>query len=231
MIRFLPILFLFFLLGSCKGEDWKENPVDDLIENYKSKNPVSIILKDMDLKDGDYFHKYAILYEVDGEIKVDSTDWMEVNENFFILNEENLDMAIVSIDKNGVIDKLVAPPGFRSVIGNPKYGKWEDRNGNRVWVFFGQYMFFRHVFGYGGRYVYYSSWNRYHGTYYRSRPFYGSKSYGGMYGTSSNYTKRNRPNFYKRKTEKNNFMSRKRSRGFFSRSGSSGFRKGGGSGK
>ncbi|MCB0479052.1 MAG: hypothetical protein KDC84_12865 [Crocinitomicaceae bacterium] len=229
MKNWLYIAFTVFLFASCVGEKWKENPVDDLIEKYKDKGPVSIILKDMDLQDGDYFHKYMILYSEGGEFKVDSTEWMEVNENFFILNEENLDMSIVAIDEKGNIDKLVAPPGYRHIVGNEKYGRWEDRNGQRVWVFLGQYYFYRTIFGWGGRPLYYNSYNTYRTSYYGSRPYYGSK--GNEWGTSSKYTQSNRPNFYKRKTSKNNFMSRKRSSGFFSRSGSSGFRKGGGSGK
>lgn len=231
MSKISYILILFLLLSSCVGEEWKENPVDDLVEKYQSKKPVSIVLKDMDLIDDDYFHRYLILYEEGGEMKSDSTDWLEVNENFFLLNAENLDMVILSIDEKGNIDKLAAPPGFRSIIGNEKYGKWEDRNGQRVWVFFGQYMFYRHLFGWGGRTIYWNNYNHYRTNYYGSRPYYGTNKSRSEWGTSSRYTKKNRPNFYKRKTQKNDFMSRKRSRGFFSKSGSSGFRKGGGSGK
>jgi hypothetical protein len=230
MINKIYILLLLFVFASCVGEEWKENPVDGLIEKYQSKAPMSVILKDMDLKDDNYFHKYFILYKDGDEMKVDSTDWLEVNENFFILNAENLDMAIVSIDSAGNIDKLAAPPGYRHVVGNKRYGRWEDRHGGRVWVFFGQYMFYRHVFGYGARPLYYNSYNTYRSSYYGSRPYYGSKGKT-EWGTSSKVTKQNRPNFHKRKTQKNGFMSRKRSSGFFSKSGSSGFRKGGGSGK
>lgn len=229
MYKLIYIAISIILLTSCVGEEWKENPVDDLIEKYKDKGPVSIILRDMDLQDGDYYHKYLILYSQDDEFKVDSTEWMEVNENFFILNQENLDMTIVAIDKNGEIDKLVAPPGYRHLVGNEKYGRWENRSGDRVWVFLGQYYFYRTIFGWGRRPLYYSNYNHYRTNYYGSRPYYGKT--GKEWGTSSSYAKKNRPNFYQRKTQKNNFVSRKRSSGFFSRSGSSGFRKGGGSGK
>ncbi len=229
MNRLFYILITVFLLQSCVGEKWKENPVDDLVLKYQSKGPASIILRDMDLQDGDYFHKYVILYSEGDEVKVDSTDWVEVNENFFILNQENLDMTIVSIDKDGLIDKLVAPPGYRHLVGNEKYGRWENRGGSRVWVFLGQYYFFRSVLGWGRRDIMYDRYNSYRTNYYGSRPYYGPKSK--EWGTSSKFTQRRRPNFYQRKKDKNNFVSRKRSSGFFSKSGSSGFRKGGGSGK
>lgn len=229
MKNWLYIAFLGVLLTACVGQEWKENPVDDLVLKYQKKGPASIILKDMDLKDGDYFHKYAITYTEGGEVKVDSTDWLEVNENFFILNEENLDMTIVYIDEKGEIDKLVAPPGYRQFVGNEKYGRWEDRGGRRVWVFLGQYYFYRTLFGWGSRSIYYDQYNLYRTNYRGSRPYYGVNNR--AWGTSSNFTKKSRPNFYQRKKSKNNFMSRKRSSGFFSRSGSSGFRKGGGSGK
>lgn len=233
MIKFLHISLFLFVLSSCVGEKWKENPVDDLVEKYESNKPFSIILKDMDLslKEEKYLHKYLILYKEGQEMKVDSTDWLEVNENFFILNEENLDMSILSMNAKGEIDKLVAPPGYRHIVGNERYGRWEDRNGQRMWVFFGQYMFFRHVFGYGSRSIYYNSYNTYRTNYSGTRPYYGTKKGVSQWGTNSANTKANRPNFYKRKTSKGNFVNRKKNSGFFSRSGSSGFRKGGGSGK
>ena len=158
MIKKVYILFLFVFISSCVGEKWKENPVDGLMEKYGEKVPMSVIIKDMDLQDEKYFHKYLILFQEGDSIMIDSTDWMEVNENFFILNEENLDMAIVSVDADGTISKLASPPGYRNIVGNKRYGRWEQRNGNRTWVFFAHYMFYRHMFGYGMRPIYYNNY-------------------------------------------------------------------------
>jgi hypothetical protein len=136
-----------------------------------------------------YFHKY-LLVENDEE---KSTGWETVPESFFEQHEEDLGMEIASKPYGYFEDEVLtqaAPPGM-SLVGNPRYGSWDD-NGtpqNRAddfWVFYAKYHFFRSLLGLpGGRGYYgYGDWYGWNSGYRGRRPYYGKTAAGGpLWGT------------------------------------------------
>ncbi|MBT8342423.1 MAG: hypothetical protein HKP58_00220, partial [Desulfatitalea sp.] len=128
-------------------------------------------------QDFSYFHKYTM---VEDDV-VEKTDWQPVTEAFYEQNEENLGMEIVSKPFGAFEDEVIetaAPPGM-NLVGNPRYGKWDDNQtpGNRsddFWVFYGKYRFFTSLFGYPGGYFGYRDWSGWNRDYRGRRPYYGT---------------------------------------------------------
>ena len=173
-----------------------------------------------------YFHKYRIIREKDtmvaqidtvaasdsnyvvnedaplvkSKIPYDSiTGWMQVPDRYFKQQQDNMGMALVTKDENGV-SKVASPPGYNNYVGNRRYGYW---NGG-FWHFYGQYMFMSSMFGMMSRPVYYSDYGRYRSTYYGRQPYYGRKTSSGSYsyGTNSSYNKKSNPSFFSRRQSK-----------------------------
>lgn len=171
-----------------------------------------------------YFHKYLIIREKDSlmpaidtvaaadsnyvpseeaelvntKVPFDSiTDWMQVPEKYFKSNENNMGMALVTKDENG-LNKVPSPPGYDNYVGNRRYGHW---NGG-FWQFYGQYMFMSSMFGMMSRPVYYNDYGRYRSSYYGRQPYYGRKTSSGnySYGTNSSYNKSKNPSFFSRRS-------------------------------
>jgi hypothetical protein len=208
-------IFLVFLLASCGGNDhYIQNPVDLMIKSMKDQKTYTIILDDMDVKKDNFYHKYSIVKEsTTGEISSSSTELLLVDYAFFKANDANLGMQLASKDSTGKVSKNVIPAGYDNYVGNSKYGQWQGSGHDRSWVFFGQYMFMRSMFGLGYHPAYYHMHHNYYSNYYgTNRPFYGSGSQGGnYYGTSSAQTKKSKPGFFERKARNNNWQSSRKS--------------------
>ena len=137
-----------------------------------------------------YYHKYLIV-ENDKETV---TDWVEVSEEVYEANEDNLNMSIASKPFGYYEDEVInvaTPPGFDKV-GNPRYGRWVENKetGHREWSFFERYLFWHMVLnGIGPRHNYYTygrwdDWNRN----YRGRSAYygtGGSDFGSAGRTTS----------------------------------------------
>lgn len=243
MKKILIILVGIIALQSCSSNNFKKNPIDQLIVQMDQVKPYSIILQDMDVNGSfshTYLHKYKIITEdIDGIPQEKITDWKEVPKLFFSKNENNLGMEIVSKNSEGKISKSAAPPGYGNYVGNSKYGEWKtNSSGNSFWSFYGKYMMMSTMFDLVRRPYYRNDYSHYRsGGYYGSRSYYGQKSSTGSYryGTNSAYNKQTKPSFFQRKASKRGWSesSRRsssntkstRSRSSSSRSRSGGFGK------
>ncbi len=213
-----PFLAIFLLiLTSCGGSEFRKSPVDEIVRDLPNDQIFSIILYDMDQKGNfsrSYYHKYQIIRDIDGDASEVLTEWMEVSEREFTNNIDNMGMEIVARDSTGRLTKDVAPPGYNNYVGNPKYGRWEDRGGTSFWAFYGQYAFMSSMFRMAMFPVhrsYYDDWRgNYRGT---GRTYYGpGGSAGRYYGTGSGYSRTNNPNSSWTSSRSNSFKNRVASR-------------------
>lgn len=232
------------------------NPVDRLIKKLRDDHQVfSIILEDMKVEGSffnKYYHRYKVLTSTGENVDKATTDWMEVKEKFFWEHERNLGMTLASRTEDGALHKEAAPPGFYNYVGDSRYGRFEQRNGQSFWVFFGQYMFLRSMLNLGGVDVFDDDYRKWKRNYRGRKPYYGSASgrYKSRYGTYSAYNRKSRPDFFERRRRSSGWSKsqytttgdKRRSRGTFGSgvrrsngrysSGSGGFRsRGGGFGK
>lgn len=134
-----------------------------------------------------YYHMYKVV-----ENGQDSeTGWVVVDEKYFDDNMDNLGMELVSkpigLYEEEVIT-VAAPPGM-AMVGNQKYGQWKtDNSGNKFWEWYGQYMFYSHIFGLNRPYYYgYGEWDTWNRGYRGRSPYYGPKDED-RYGTASSTT-------------------------------------------
>lgn len=223
---------IVLLLVSCGGKSWKENPMDQILEDHKDAHTLTVLLVDMDVRDDEYLHKYKIIEgkKNDQEPDVFETDWVKVSEPFFIRHEQNLGMEILTKDADGKINQIPSPPGYTNYIGNSKYGEWRGEGENRQWHFFANYLYMRTMLNFVYGPVYYRGYSRYSSHYRYNRPYYGyyrTSSRYNQYGTRSKHLKKSRPNFYQRKARKGNFRTRYNNYS----TGGGGSRGGGGYGK
>jgi hypothetical protein len=180
--------------SSSVAKDWKKSPVDNLIKELSSERNFSIILYDMDVKNQDsrnpdYQHQYQVIKELSDTVIAEDTDWYPVSESFFQQNIDNMGMEIAS-KNDGVVEKQAAPAGYSNYVGNPKYGQWQQRNGNSFWEFYGRYAFMSSMFNlmtYPARRDY---WNDYRNNYRSTGRGYYGPSGQTIYGTKS-YTSSN----------------------------------------
>ncbi len=218
---------LFTILSSCGGREYKKSPLDSYIVELSDEKEFSVIIEDMDV-DGTFFktykHKYKVIRVADSIPTESTSDWKEVEKEFFWKNEGNLGMVVLEKGPDGSLSKVAVPPGYR-YVGDSKYGEWRTHNGSSFWSFYGRYMFMSQMFGMMNRPVYRSDYNTYRGGgYYGKRSYYGPKEgkYS-KYGTNSAQTKKSRPSFFSRRATKSGWSSsRSRSGG---RSRGSGFGK------
>lgn len=167
------------------------------------------------------------------ELKEETTSSMEVSEQYFRRNENNMGMEIAS-KSDGKVKKEVAPAGFSNYVGNTKYGHWRTGSGGTsFWEFYGKYAMMRSAFNLiAGPQIYRNHYMDYRSNYYgRGRAYYG-RSTGGRYryGTRSSYMKKSRPSFYSRRASKSSWSSSSRGSSYksTSRTGSGSMRSGGG---
>lgn len=185
-----------------------------MIKSMKDQKAFTIILDDMDVKKDNFYHKYSVIRESKtGEISSSTTELLLVDYEFFKKNEDNLGMQLASKDSTGKVSKANIPAGYDNYIGNSRYGQWQGSGHDRAWVFFGQYMFMRSMFGLGYHPAYYHMHHNYYSSYYGTgRSFYGSGAQGGnYYGTSSAQTKKGKVGFFERKARNNNWKSSRES--------------------
>ena len=225
------ILFSFILVGlaACGGSKkrgFERNPVDDMIRDMTAEPTFSIILYDMDVVGNfvkSYQHKYRIITQGQDSIpEATTTDWMEVPEEFFFAHENDMGMEIASKSADGTVSKTASPAGFTNYVGNPQYGHWVERDGNRFWEYYGKYRLLSDIFFYP-RPIYYSGYNDYYTTYRGRRPYYGGVTSSGnpRFGTNSDHMRQSRPNFFQRRQSKNGFQRSTVSRSSRSSSSSS----------
>jgi len=225
-VYFLAVGLLF--LTACGGSSkkkWTKNPVDEYITKLDKEKTFSIVLHDMDFDDDNYKHKYKIITNLTDSVKrkEEITAWKNVSEEYFMKNENNLGMELISKNEEGKISKIPAPPGYSNYVGNKQYGQWQtNSSGQSFWAFYGQYAFMSSMFGMMSTPVYRNGYNDYRSNYYGRRPYYGQN--GRTYGTYGTATKSSNPNFFQRNRNKTtsfkNRLNTRRSRGS-SRSSSS----------
>lgn len=202
-ITWIVVIFIIlFIISQCGGGDseFKKSPLDELIKELPKDEVFSIILNDMDVEGNfskTYFHQYEIIKGSTPEtISSETTNFLEVNEEFFNQHINNMGMEIASRDSTGKLHKDVAPAGYSNYVGNQKYGQWKsDGNGGSFWEFYGKFAFMSSMFNlmtYPARYSHYDTWRGgYYGT---GRPYYGPSSGGtSYYGTGSKYNQSRNP--------------------------------------
>ncbi len=244
----MPILLgLFFLQAGCGGKDPALRKLMRRLDRYPE---YSIILEDMKVEGAffkDYYHRYRLVWVESGpgseskpRMRQRITGWYPVSKKLFDKYRSCLGMTLVAKTKDGRVVTTPQPPGYQ-YVGDPRYGRWRtDDKGNRFWEWFGQYMFFRTLFGgIGGVYgpIYYDDWNSYRTTIRRGAPYYGRRYADGThrFGTQSKRTQKAHPTFFQRQQQrmaakKSSFAQRVKSR--TGRSRVSGFRsRAGGFGK
>ncbi|MEM6359513.1 MAG: hypothetical protein AAF149_10645 [Bacteroidota bacterium] len=240
VIKATSVLFVVFLLASCGGSKrFEKSPVDNIIRDMPSDRVFSVILNDMDVE-GSFFHTYTHQYKIieetePGKPEERLTDWYEVSEGYFESHANDMGMEIASRGEDGKLQKGASPPGYNNYVGNPKYGRWENRGGSSFWAFYGQYAFMSSMFNMMTYPVRRSYWNDYRGSYYGTgRSYYGPTASGrSYYGTNSDYNRSTRPNStWSRNTSSfKNRVSSRTSRSSSRYGGSSSRSRGGGYGK
>ncbi len=199
----IAVILGFFILKTCSNrrasrqysspvvqtaQNWQKSPVDEIIRDLSAENNFSIILLDMDSRNGKYFHQYNVIVEKPDTVVANQTDWKEVPEAYFGQNVDNMGMEIAS-KKDGKVSKVASPAGYNHYVGNERYGHWVQRDGGSFWEFYGKYAFMSSMFNMMTYPVRRSYWNDYYGGgYYGSRPYYGPSG-SRVYGTKS-YTSR-----------------------------------------
>lgn len=96
------------------------------------------------------------------------------------LSDGQLDTVSIPKDSQAAHARGEAITPGSYLVGNTSYGEYrQDNSGRSIWYWYGQYAFFRSLFGggyYNTRPIYYNSWNRRpHYSYYHD---YGRNSYG-----------------------------------------------------
>ncbi len=197
--RILLVLAALALLSNCGGKKFTKNYIDEVVRDMPTGRVFSVILHDMDVQGNfmhDYYHQYKIIEETEpGKPEEELTGWVEVSEDYFNQNVNNMGMELVHRGEDGKVVKSVSPPGYNNYVGNPKYGHWQSSGGHSFWAFYGQYAFMSSMFNLMTYPVRRSYYDDYRGGYYGRRPYYGPTVGGSpYYGTNSPYTRSTRPN-------------------------------------
>ena len=221
MLKNSIAIIVIAILTSC-GSSYKKNPVDILIRDMSGVEAFSIILYDMDVQGNfskDYYHQYRIIKtkgdnpndNLPGETSEVTTEWLQVPEEHFEQNINNMGMEIAAKSEDGKVTKTASPPGYSNYVGNSRYGQWRnDSSGNSFWHFYGQYAFMRSMFNLASFPVRRSYYDDYYGGYYGRRPYYGPSSSGvPTYGTNSKYSTQHRTNSSWMKNPRRNSLTRR----------------------
>ena len=193
------VVFASHFLTSCgSSETVVKSPVDNYTKQLDGYKTYSVILHDMDLKENtfssdEYKHQYKFILPAKdttgGKIVRDSiSGWVNVSEDVFNKNLDNMGMELLSKNEDGKISKIPSPPGYNNYVGNTRYGSWQtNSSGNSFWAFYGQYAFMSSMLGMmSSRPIYRNSYNDYYRNYRGSRPYYGTTTTGTRaYGTGS----------------------------------------------
>jgi hypothetical protein len=128
---------------------------------------------------------YALKYKIITNGKSVETNWTTVDKATYTKHKEHLGMTVYS-KPAGVLPEdatvIASPPGY-NYVGNQRYGRWDRRNGQSFWVFYGQYSLMRDVFWGRGMYrpIYRSEYRGYRSNIRSRRAYYGAKK---QYGTA-----------------------------------------------
>jgi hypothetical protein len=206
-------LLLLILIVSCGGSSIPSDPLKEMRRDFNSKEAYTVLLQDMNLKDGQYSHKYCVFDFTGSTVTVSHSDWTEVDDYFFSLHEDNLGMEVLSKNLDGKINNLVAPPGFTNVIDNDEYGSWELKDTVACWTFNKKYTDLETDLGLKGLTIPKSEFVNYKQTFLNNKPYYGPKTSSSgdstKYGTRSHHWFILYPSFYTRRTNANNFTKPK----------------------
>ncbi len=191
------LMFLSIVAVSCSsGKDFKKSPVDVLIRDMDKTESFSIILYDMDVTGTfvrTYQHQYKVVTLNKDTPEEKITDWMEVSEEFFRMNENNMGMEIAAKSADGKITKTASPPGYSNYVGNAQYGQWRDNgSGGSFWEFYGKYAMMSTMFNMMASPINRGYYNDYRSNYYGRQAYYGPKSSDGSttYGTQSAFARK-----------------------------------------
>jgi len=111
------IFILIIAVSRCGGggssKEFKKSPLDVLVRDLPRDEVFSIVLNDMDVEGNfskTYFHQYEIITGSTPEsISSETTSFLEVSEDFFNANINNMGMEVASRDSTGRLTKDVAP--------------------------------------------------------------------------------------------------------------------------
>jgi hypothetical protein len=155
------------------------------------------ILEDMEIREGaevEFFHTYKMIRVNRNNEQSVEDETEKVSKEFYQRHEDHLGMTMESKPKGKYdveADKIASPPGY-SYVGNPHYGRWEQRSGGSFWVFYGQYAFMRSLFWGPSFYrdVGYNDWQGYRSTRDAGRTYYGRDAGGKpVYGSKGTLAK------------------------------------------
>lgn len=150
-------------------------PSINLRERMASNNShAEFWIEDLPVK---YYHKYTMIKDNN---KIDS-EWIEVNEKYYIDNFANLGMEIYSKPYGYFEDEAIhtASPVGMSYVGNPHYGEWrQDDSGGSFWFYYSKYSMFNNNYSRSE----YDNYKRYSS---RGNSYYGTNN---RYGTYSKRT-------------------------------------------
>jgi hypothetical protein len=145
-----PLLFLAFIFmvnifqcGGSSSSDY-EYPTNrgrdfsQIVREFDAHNEFSLILRDMDYKNSQHYHKYEYVTDTSDVIVSSETGWYEVTPTFFKQHVNHLGLQL--LHKNGGTKSFgVDPPGFSQFVGNEKYGSWKDNYGEYEWHYSPEY--------------------------------------------------------------------------------------------
>jgi len=218
MKKIVFLSFMSLLLTACGSNEraFVKSPVDELIQKLDKEPTFTIVLFDMDMEDNmmsdKFYHQYKIITEKDSQLQTRLTEKMQVSEEFFWKNENNMGMELASKTKDGKISKVASPAGFNNYVGNQQYGQWRTgSNGDSFWEFYGKYAMMSSIFGMMSSPIRRYDYDDYHRNYRGSQPYYGGTAGRPMYGTSSPHIQKSNPNFFERRASKSSWVSSSKS--------------------
>lgn len=201
MFRFLVAerVFIFVALliwtsfGAGCGTPPSEFPLARIHRTLEGVPTYSIILEDMK-RSGNFIPTYAHRYRVVEAEKRYTTDWIQVPEKYYKMNEPFLGMSVYT-KKEGEEITTATPPGY-AYVGDSRYGHWrQDRNGGSFWEFYGKYALISHLMGGWYRPVYRTDYDAFRNNRSRNRPFLGRNR---EFGSTGTVVQKQKPNFYAR---------------------------------
>ena len=180
-----------FLTGC--GTSPPASPLAEIHRAMKGVPTYSVILEDM-RQSGNFIPTYEHQYRVVEAETSHTSDWIQVNEKYYKMNEPFLGMSIYT-KKDGQETTTATPPGY-AYVGDSRYGRWQqDRHGNSFWEFYGKYALISHLMGGWYRPVYRSDYDAFRSYRNNNKPFFGRKR---EFGSSGTIAKKQKPNFYAR---------------------------------
>lgn len=146
----MPILFVAFIgmvnifqCGSRSSSQYqyptnRGREFTSIIKEFDANKEFTLILRDMDYKSSQHYHKYEYVADTSDLIVSSETAWYEVTPTFFRQHVDHLGLQMVH--KNGGTKSYGAsPPGFSQFVGNEKYGRWADNYGEDEWTYNADY--------------------------------------------------------------------------------------------